>query len=323
LSESIVILDGYTLNPGDLSWDRLHELGEVAIHDRTPAESILKHADGAAYLLTNKTPLDAQTLCQLPALKYIGVLATGYNVVDVLAARNRNIPVTNVPTYGTDTVAQHTVSLMLELARHTCAHTRAVAQGQWNPASEWCLPVAPIIELSGKTLGIIGLGRIGLAVAKIAQAMGMTIIAHTSRPSPPQLPHGLSVTCKPLDEVFTKSDVLSLHCPLTPKTEHLVNAQRLRSMKPTAFIINTGRGPLIDDNALAEALRGSEIAGAALDVLDAEPPPPGNPLLNAPNCIITPHIAWYAREARNRLLNTAIDNLRGFIEGKPRNVVNA
>jgi len=322
LRESIVVLDGYTLNPGDLSWGRLNDLGRVAIYDRTPAESILKHAADAACLLTNKTPLDAQTIDRLPALKYIGVLATGYNVVDVKAARRRNIPVANVPTYGTDTVAQHTVSLMLELARHTCAHTRAVAQGQWSPPNEWCLPVAPIVELSGKTLGIIGLGRIGQAVAKIAQAMGMTLIAHTpSQPSPQQL-NGVSVTCNSLDEVFAQSDVLSLHCPLTPQTERLVNAQRLSSMKPTAFLINTGRGPLIDNESLAEALHKGTLAGAALDVLDIEPPPPGNPLLNAPNCIITPHIAWYAREARDRLLDTVVDNLKAFIEGKPRNVVN-
>ncbi|MCC6679770.1 MAG: D-2-hydroxyacid dehydrogenase [Phycisphaeraceae bacterium] len=322
MADSIVVLDGYTLNPGDLSWDELRKLGKVTVHDRTPQDQILKRAAGAPCLLTNKTPLSAATIAQLPALKYVGVLATGYNVVDIAAAKQRGIAVTNVPTYGTDTVAQHAASLLLELARHTSAHACAVAEGKWA-GSEWCLPVAPIVELTGKTLGIVGLGRIGLAFARIAQAMGMTIIAHDAMQLPPEKRDGVTLTYRSLDELFAESDAISLHCPLTPQTKHVVNAAHLSTMKPTAWIINTSRGPLIDEPALAAALKNGKIAGAALDVLDVEPPTADNPLLRAPNCIITAHIAWYAREARQRLLATVVENLAAFQAGKPQNVVNA
>jgi glycerate dehydrogenase len=322
LSESIVVLDGYTLNPGDLSWDGFAALGHLTVHDRTPAGAILDRAAGASAVLTNKTPLTAETIAALPDLRYIGVLATGYNVVDIKAARAKQIPVCNVPTYGTDTVAQHATALMLEMARHTAEHARAVAEGRWSASEDWCFTVAPIVELSGRTLGIVGLGRIGLALARIAQAMGMRIIAHDAYQMNPQQLGGVAVAYTSLDTLFAEADVVSLHCPLTPDTDRLVNAARLQAMKRGAFIINTSRGPLIDNAALADALRRGVIAGAALDVLDVEPPPADNPLLTAPHCLITPHVAWYAREARQRLLDTAVDNLRAFFKGAPQNVVN-
>jgi glycerate dehydrogenase len=322
LADSIVVLDGYTLNPGDLSWQGLEALGRLTVYDRTPPEQILERAAGAPILLTNKAPLTAETIAALPELKYIGVLATGYNVVDIKAAKARGIPVCNIPTYGTETVAQHAASLMLELARHTAEHARAVAAGQWVTAPDWCFTVAPVIELNGRTLGVVGLGRIGLALARIAQAIGMRILAHDAYQMSAAQLGGVAAEYVSLDRVFAESDVVSLHCPLTAETERLVNAARLKTMKRTAFLINTSRGPLVDNAALADALRQGVIAGAALDVLDVEPPPADNPLLTAPNCLITPHVAWYARESRQRLLDMAIDNLRAFQEGSPRNVVN-
>jgi glycerate dehydrogenase len=322
MSGSIVVLDGYTLNPGDLSWKALEALGNVTVFDRTPADKIIARAAGAPAVLINKAPLSAATIAALPDLKYIGVLATGYNVVDIKAAKERGIPVCNVPTYGTDTVAQHATSLMLEMARHTADHARAVAQGQWAASADWCFTVAPIVELTGRTLGIVGLGRIGLAFARIAQAMGMRIIAHDAYHMNEEQLGGVRVTYTTLDAVFSESDVVTLHCPLTPETDRLINAERLKTMKRTAFLINTSRGPLVDNAALADALRKGVIAGAAVDVLDVEPPPPDHPLLSAPRCIVTPHVAWYAREARQRLMDTAIENLRAFRAGTPQNVVN-
>lgn len=322
MSDKIVCLDGYVLNPGDISWEPFENLGDFTIHDRTPAGQIIERSQGAAALLTNKTPLTADTFAQLPDLKYVGVLATGYNVVDVEAAKSRGIPVCNVPTYGTDTVAQHAMALIFELLRGVAKHDRAVHEGKWTNCDDWCFALQSIVELTGRTLGIVGFGRIGRRLAKIGQAMGMNIIAHSrSWPSEQQL-DGLIAEQVDLDAIFTRSDIISLHCPLTADNEKMVNAARLKQMKKTAVIINTARGQLIDNQALADALADGTIAAAGLDVLDQEPPPADNPLLSAPNCIITPHLSWYAMEARARLLQTAADNFKAFQNGKPVNVVN-
>jgi glycerate dehydrogenase len=322
MSETIVVLDGYTLNPGDLSWDGLEKLGQVTVYNRTEADEIVSRAQGAPYVLTNKTPLDKATLEQLPNLRYIGVLATGYNVVDVAAAKARNIPVTNIPTYGTNSVAQHATGLMLEMSRQIGMHDQAVHRGEWANGKEWCFALAPVVELTHKVLGIVGLGRIGLALARIGAAMGMKIIAHDNYQLEAEQLDGLEVEYKSLDEVFAEADVLSLHCPLTDHSHHMVNAQRLALMKSSAFLINTSRGPLVDNQALADALTNKTIAAAALDVLDQEPPPADNPLLSAPRCVITPHLAWYAQAARQRLLDTAVANLKAFADGQAQNVVN-
>ncbi len=317
----IVCLDGYTLNPGDLTWDGFAKIGSFTCHDRTPADQILARSQGAQVLLTNKTPLSAQTLAQLPQLKYIGVLATGYNVVDIAAAAKQNVTVTNIPTYGTDSVAQHAAALLLQMARGIAVHDRAVHEGQWVKCADWCFALSPIYELTGRTLGIVGLGRIGIAFGKIAAAMGMKLIAHDAYwPTPDKL-GGLEVERVAMEDLFRRSDAITLHCPLTPETDRLVNAARLKLMKKTAVIINTSRGPLIDNQALADALKAGQIGGAALDVLDVEPPTADNPLLSAPRCIITPHLAWYAAEARARLMQIAVDNLQAFLAGKPVNVI--
>lgn len=321
MADRIVVLDGHTLNPGDISWAGFEALGDVTIHDRTPSELIVERATGCRYALTNKTPLSQATLARLPGLAYIGVLATGYNVVDVEAAKAHGITVTNVPTYGTDSVAQHATALLLELARKTALHAAAVRDGAWTASGEWCFTLAPITELTGKTLGVVGIGRIGRAFARIATAMGMTVIAHDEFPPGADALAGLDVEFTDLDHLFRRADVISLHCPLTPATERLVNAERLSLVKSTAFILNTSRGPLVDNQALADALHAGRVAGAGLDVLDVEPPPADNPLIGAPNCIITPHIAWYARAARERLMATAVENLRAFIAGSPVNTV--
>jgi glycerate dehydrogenase len=321
MSQRIVCLDGYTLNPGDIGWGPFEAVSEITVHDRTPAHQIIARTQKVPHLLTNKTPLDARTLDQLPDLKYIGVLATGYNVVNVHAAAKRNVVVTNVPTYGTDSVAQHAAALILELMRGVGVHHHAVANGQWSNSDNWCFALQPITELTGKTLGIVGLGRIGLALARIGAAMGMKLIAHDQYwPAPDRL-GGLDVETVELEDLFARADVISLHCPLTDANHHLVNSARLATMKPTAIIINTSRGPLIDNHALADALRAEAIGGAGLDVLDVEPPPADNPLIGAPRCIITPHIAWYAAEARQRLMRIAADNFKAFLDGKPINVV--
>lgn len=319
-ADSIVVLDGYTLNPGDLSWDGLAAFGELTVHDRTPPEAVVERAAGCRYVFTNKTPLSAETLRQLPDLAYIGVLATGYDVVDAAEAARRGIVVTNVPAYGTEAVAQHAAALMLELASRTAPHAEAVRAGVWSK-SEWCFSVAPITELSGRTLAIVGLGRIGRAFARIGAALGMAILAAEGRRPDPAALDGLEVEFTSVDELFRRADVLSLHCPLTAETERLVDARRLALMKPEALLINTGRGPLVDSAALAAALEAGTIAGAGLDVLDAEPPPEDHPLLRAPNCIITPHVAWYARASRQRLMDIAVANLAAFVEGDPVNTV--
>lgn len=321
MADRIIVLDGYALNPGDISWQGFEEFGDATVYDRTPDEAILERAAGARFVLTNKVPLSAETLVQLPDLAYIGVLATGYNVVDVDVAKERRIVVTNVPTYGTDSVAQHATALMLELTRQPSLHATAVREGAWTASEEWCFALTPITELSGKVLGVVGIGRIGRALARIGAAMGMTLIAHDEYRPDAETLAGLEVAFTELDDLFRRADVISLHCPLTPETKHLVNARRLALMKPSAILLNTSRGQLVENQALADALSNDVIAGAGLDVLDVEPPPGDNPLLTAPNCLITPHVAWYAKASRQRLMDLAVDNLRAFVAGSPINEV--
>lgn len=322
MTANIVVIDGYTLNPGDLSWDALARHGDLQVYDSTEPGQVIERLQNAHCVLTNKIAFDQANIDALPQLRYIGVTATGYNVVDTDAAARRGIPVTNVPTYGTDSVAQHAAALLLELARRVSVHDHAVHQGQWSQSGQWCLPLTPITELAGLTMGFVGLGRIGLALAKIAQAMGMTILACDPYQLPDDKRDGVQIRYVPLDTLLAESDVVTLHCPLTADNERLIDAAKLQCMKSTAFLINTSRGQLIDNQALADALHNNTIAAAALDVLDAEPPDPSNPLLTAPNCIITPHVAWYARAARARLLQTAADNVAAFLAGRPQNVVN-
>lgn len=315
----LVILDGHTLNPGDLSWDPLKALGDCVIYDRTPAAEVVARAQGAELVLTNKTPVSAAAMEELPSLRYIGVLATGFNIVDAQAARSRGIAVSNVPAYGTASVAQMTFGLILELALQVGHHASTVRKGRWSQCPDFCYWDHPLVELHGQTLGIVGLGRIGAAVAKLGQAFGMKVIASSSKPDRPAQ-EGIEFV--ELDALFSGADVLSLHCPLTPGTQGLVNERRLALMKPTAFLINTSRGPLIDETALARALTEGRLAGAGLDVLSVEPPPGGNPLLTAPRCLVTPHIAWASRSARSRLMAVAVENARSFLAGCPVNVVN-
>ena len=315
----IVVLDGYTLNPGDLSWGRLETLGECTVYDRTAPEDVVERAGEAEIVLTNKTILSADVIRRLTRLRYIGVLATGYNVVDVEAAGERGIPVTNVPSYGTRSVAQMVFAHLLNLTQHVAHHAGTVREGRWAACPDFCYWDMPLFEIAGLTLGIVGFGRIGRAVAGLARAFGMKVIVYDVI-VPAEMPDGCRMA--ELEEVFRDADVLSLHCPLTPRTEKLVNAERLALMKPTAFLINTSRGPLIDEPALAKALNAGRLAGAGLDVLSAEPPAADNPLLTAKNCYITPHIAWATRSARQRLLSIAIDNVAAFVAGKPQNVVN-
>jgi glycerate dehydrogenase len=315
----IVVLDGFTLNPGDLSWNELNSLGECEIHDRSPATEVVKRAADADIVLTNKTVLNRDQIFALPKLKYVGVLATGYNIVDVAAARDRNIPVTNVPAYGTKSVAQHTFALLLELTQHVGHHAQTVRDGRWTKSLDYCYWDYPLIELDALTMGIVGFGRIGRAVAELARVFGMTVLATSSTLKPPTA----GVRFVELETLFRQSDVVSLHCPLAAQTRNLVNEATLPLLKPTAFLLNTSRGPLIDERALAGALNAGLIAGAAVDVLSVEPPPADNPLLRAKNCIVTPHIAWATRAARSRLMHFAVANIRAFLNGRLENVVNA
>lgn len=318
----IVSLDGETLNPGDLSAEPFQRVGDYTEYPHSTPEQVLSRADGALCVITNKVALGADVIGALPALKYIGVTATGYNTIDLDAATARGIVVTNVPTYGTDSVAQHTFALILAMTRQICVHHAAVQDGAWSRTTDFCFSLAPIRELTGLTLGILGLGRIGRAVAKIGASMGMTLVGHDLYwPKPEQL-EGMTIESLEVDEVFQRADTLAMHCPLTPETHHLVNARRLRLMKSDAVLVNTSRGPLIDNVALADALREGVIAGAAVDVLDVEPPPADHPLIGAPRCVVTPHIAWYARQARQRLLDTAAANVKAFLAGDPVNQVN-
>ncbi len=315
----IVVLDGYTLNPGDLSWDGLKDLGDVTIHDYTPADQIVARAQDAEILFTNKTPLTAATQAQLNKLTYIGVLATGYNVVDVKAAAARGVAVTNIPTYGTSSVAQMVFALLLELCHHVQLHSDAVRGGEWSASRDFCFWKTPLVELQGKTIGIVGFGRIGRQVAKIADAFGMRVLAQDKFQGP--APDLADFRWAELDELLAQSDVVSLHCPLFPDTAGLINQETLARMKPSTFLINTSRGGLIVDQDLSDALNRNQIAGAALDVLSVEPPPADNPLLKAKNILVTPHISWATAEARARLMGIAVDNLKAYLAGKPVNVI--
>lgn len=316
----IVILDAHTTNPGDLDWNPLASLGSLTVHDRSPAATVLERATGADVVITNKTVLNAGTLAALPDLRYVGLLSTGTNVVDLAAASERNVTVTNVPGYSTPGVAQSVFALLLELTNRTGHHSDEVRKGRWAASPDFCWWDGNLIELEGLTLGIVGYGAIGRRVAAIGQAFGMQVIANSR--SKPAGTHEGDVAFRSIDEVFAASDVVSLHCPLTPETDGLINAQKLASMKTTSFLINTARGGLVVEADLASALNAGQIAGAGLDVLSQEPPPASNPLLTASNCVITPHIAWATRNARQRLIHEVAANLRGFLEGQRRNVVN-
>ena len=315
----IVVLDGHTLNPGDLSWAELQSLGDCTIYDRTPHSETIKRAQGGEILLTNKTVLNKEIIAQLPCLKYIGVLATGYNVVDTIAAAHHGVWVTNVPAYSTNSVTQMVFAHILNFTNHVAEHSTSVRKGNWCTSKDFCYWETPLMELAGKTMGIVGLGKIGSAVATAARAFGMRVLAY-NRSTPPIVQEGVVMT--DLESVFRQSDIVSLHCPLNEQNQKFVNAELLGLMKSTAFFVNTSRGPLIDEAALADALNQGRIAGAGIDVLSKEPPSPDCPLLTAKNCFITPHIAWATRDARERLMRIAVDNLKAFLRNERVNVVN-
>ncbi|GAB4181000.1 MAG: D-2-hydroxyacid dehydrogenase [Geothermobacteraceae bacterium] len=318
----IVVLDGYAANPGDLDWSPLEAFGEVEVYERTPADKVLERCLEAEIVLTNKVPFDAERIGALPKLRYIGVTATGYNIIDLQAAGEHGVTVTNVPAYSTASVAQMTFALLLELTQNVGHHSHLVRWGHWSEAPDFCFWDKPLIELAGLTMGLVGFGQIARAVAGIAAAFGMKVQVFTRSPEKYRdQPECSSVAFVDLEKLLRTSDVVSLHCPLTPETDKLINAERLGLMKPGAYLINTGRGQLVDEEALAEALKQKRLAGAGLDVLAIEPPPGSNPLLTAPNCFVTPHIAWATRAARQRLLDTVIANVGAFVEGRPQNVV--
>lgn len=314
----IVVLDGYGMNPGDLSWEGLEKLGDLTVYNRTFPEDVLKRSEGADILLTNKTVLDADTLKLLPDLKYVGVLATGYNVVDVKAAKELGIIVTNIPAYSTSSVAQMVFAQILAITNRVEYYTLENRKGRWSSSSDFIYYDTELIELSGKTMGIIGLGNIGSAVAKIANAFGMEVIAKTSK-SADELPSWIKSVS--YEELFKNSDILTLHCPLNESTKHIINKESLAKMKPSAILINTSRGLLIDENALADALNNDKIYAAGIDVLSSEPPLKDNPLLAAKNCFITPHLGWATKEARERLMDICIENIKCYKEGNPINEV--
>ncbi len=314
----IVVLDGYAANPGDLSWDGMKALGECVIYERTAPEQVLERAAGAEVILTNKVVITAEHIAALPDLKYIGVLATGYNIVDVEAARNRGIVVTNIPAYSTDSVAQMVFAHILNICLQVQHYTEEVRDGRWTSSPDFCFWDTPLMELSGKKLGIVGLGHTGSATARIAIGFGMQVCAYTSKSHFQLIPE---IKKMELDELFRECDIVSLHCPLNEQTRGMVNAARLKTMKPTAILINTGRGPLVNEQDLADALNNGTIYAAGVDVLSQEPPRADNPLLHARNCFITPHIAWASGEARQRLMQIAVDNLNGYITGKVVNNV--
>jgi len=315
----IVALDGETLNPGDLSWEEFEKLGEITVYERTPMDQILERSKDADILLTNKTPIREEVIAKFPRLRYIGVMATGYDCVDVNAASDKGIVVTNVPEYGTDSVAQMAIALLLELCHHVQLHSDAVLQGEWSRSKDFCFTLTTQIELKGKIMGIVGFGRIGKQVARIANALGMKVIVSDKIKQDIENMPELEWVEK--NELLQRADVISLHCPLFPDTKEMINKESIAEMKSSAFIINTSRGALIKDTDLAEALNNGNIAGAGLDVLSVEPPIEGNPLIGAKNCIITPHIAWATKEARGRLMNKLLENLKAFINDKPQNVV--
>ncbi len=316
----IIVLDGYTLNPGDLSWERLKEMGECIVYDRTTKEQIVERIGDADIVFTNKTPLTKEIFAKCPSVKYVGVLATGYNVVDVEAAKEAGIIVTNIPTYGTHAVAQYVFALLLEICHHVAAHDQAVKAGEWENCKDFCFWNFPMMELHGKTMGIIGLGKIGQATAKLANAFGMKVLAAGSTPNKGLENENLQYV--ELDELYAKSDVISLHCPLFDSTKGMINKNSISKMKDGIIIVNTSRGPLIVEEDLAQALASGKVFGAAVDVVSTEPIHSNNPLLAAKNCIITPHIAWAPIEARARLLDIAIDGLQAYLKGSPINVVN-
>lgn len=314
----IVVLDGYTLNPGDLSWDELKNLGDVTVYDRTSPEDVITRIDNATVILTNKVIIDRNIMLACPNLKYIGVLATGYNVVDINAAHELGITVTNIPAYSTDSVAQMVFAHIFNITNDIARYANETKDGKWSACSDFCYWNAPIIELSGKTMGIIGLGNIGMAVARIALAFGMKILAATSK-SQDALPAGITATS--IDDVLNNADIISLHCPLTDGTREMINKESLKKMKRSAILINTGRGPLVNEEDLANALNNGDIAAFGADVLSVEPARTDNPLLGVKHCYITPHIAWATTEARTRLMKTAVENVRQFTSGET--VVNA
>lgn len=316
-----VILDGYTINPGDLSWDGLRSFGELTVYDRTEKEEdiIVSRIGDAEAVFTSKVPITEGVLQRCPNIRFVSTLATGYNVIDTAACRKRGIPVCNVPAYGTAAVAQAAFALLLELCVGAGHHSRAVHEGRWNSCRDFCFWDRPIVELSGKTMGIIGFGSIGKAVGRIARAFGMEVLATGSRPTEEGRAIAAYVT---LEELLANADVISLHCPLFPETEKIINRETIAKMKDGVLLLNTGRGPLVDEQALAEALESGKVGGAGLDVLAAEPPTDANPLLHAPNCVITPHLAWASLEARGRLIDITCENLRQFLAGTPINVVN-
>ena len=312
----ITVLDGYTTNPGDLSWDWLEKLGECTVYDRTPSELVAERTKDCDIVITNKTPLRKELLETLPKLKYVGLLSTGYNIVDWEYCKEKGIPVCNIPSYSTAAVAQLVFALILELTNSVGIHSSSVHSGEWSECKDFCYWKTPLTELDGKTIGIIGFGKIGKTVAKIAAAFGMNVLASTNHPAPFE-----NVEFYEKDELLARSDFVSLHCPLTPLTEGMVNAEFISKMKPTAILINTSRGQVVDENALANALKNGEIAGAGLDVLSVEPPKSDNPLFGLKNCFITPHIAWAGFETRARLMKICRKNVEAFISGKPINIV--
>ena len=316
---NIVILDGYTENPGDLSWEELAKLGELTVYDRTPAEEIVNRIGDAEIVITNKTPISRETMEVCPNIKYIALLATGYNVVDVNAAKEKGIPVSNVPTYGTAAVGQFAIAMLLEICHHVAHHSDTVHAGKWNSCIDWCYWDYPLIELDGKTMGIIGFGRIGQTTGKIAKAMGMNILAYDSFQSESGKAIGEYVD---LDTLLAKSDVISLHCPLFPETQGIINKDTIAKMKDGVILLNNSRGPLIVEQDVADALNSGKIYAAGLDVVSTEPIRNDNPLLKAKNCIITPHISWAPKESRQRIMDCTVSNVAAFQAGNPVNVVN-
>ena len=316
----IVILDGYTTNPGDLSWEKFSEFGEVTAYDYTPAELVVERCKDAEIIIDNKVVFTKETLDQLPKLRYIGLLSTGFNVIDIEAAKNNGITVCNVPTYSTAAVAQLTFALILEMYNQVSIHSEAVHNGEWTNCRDFCFQKTPLLELNNKTIGLIGYGKIGSEVAKIADAFSMNILCYV--PSKKPQPNFKNFSFVSLDELAEKSDIVSLHCPLTPETTKIINSDFIAKMKKNAIIINTSRGPSIDEQALADALNSGRIAGAGVDVLSTEPPKADNPLLSCKNCFITPHIAWAGYETRERLVGVVLNNLKSYLDGNPVNVVN-
>lgn len=315
----IVMLDAYTTNPGDLSWDNFSVLGDLEVYDRTPSDKVIERAKDADIIITNKTPVTREIIDCLPNLKFIALMSTGYNIVDYVYLKEKGIPVSNIPSYSTDAVAQLVMSFILELSMNVGLHSESVKSGEWSECADFCYWKTPLTELSGKTLGIFGLGKIGRAVAERAKAFGMDIVAYVPRIHGDEPDY---IKLLPLKEMLNVSDIVSMHCPLTPETEGIVNEDFIAEMKDGAYFINTSRGTVVNENALADALNSGKLGGAGLDVLSTEPPMKDNPLLSAKNCFVTPHIAWASFETRKRLVGILYDNIRAFIDGKPQNVIN-